>query len=43
MRYENFYMSLVPLKAWDGLIYIEAVTPGHLIFTDEVKELLSRQ
>ncbi len=43
MRYENFYMNLVPLKAWDGLIYIEAVTPGHLIFTDEVKELLSRR
>jgi len=42
MRYENFYMNLVPLDAWDGLIFVEAVTPGHLVYTEEVKELLSR-
>lgn len=42
MRYENFYMNLVPLEAWDALIYIDEATPGHLIFTDEVKALLSQ-
>jgi len=43
MRYENFYMNLVPLEAWDALIYVDEITPGHLIFTDEVKKLLSQR
>ena len=34
MRYQHMYMRLIPLEAWDALIYIEDVTAGHVIRKD---------
>jgi erythromycin esterase len=31
MRYQHMYMTLVPRKVWDGLIYIEEITPGQVL------------